>query len=74
MNRFSSTAFVRMLLAAAGPTRTELVTFTALAGLGTAGLMVIVNSVADRRAGEAFSQLPIIVSDSPPLLPGTQRE
>jgi hypothetical protein len=33
-----------------------------------------IRTTCERRAGEARSQLPIIVSDSPPLLPGTQRE
>lgn len=45
-----STAYVRMLLAEAGPAKLQLIAFTALAGLGTAVIMVIVNSVADRRA------------------------
>jgi putative ATP-binding cassette transporter len=57
----SSTAFVRMLLAAAGPTRTELLVFTAVAGLATAAIMVIVNSVTDRRAGEGFD-VPLLVT------------
>jgi putative pyoverdin transport system ATP-binding/permease protein len=56
-----STAFVRMLLAAAGPTKTELLVFTALAGLGTAAIMVIVNSVADRRAGDGLD-VPLFVT------------
>ena len=34
----------------------------------------VISTICERRAGEAFNQLPIIVSDSPPLLPGTQRE
>jgi putative ATP-binding cassette transporter len=50
MNSASSMAFVRMLLAEAGPARRELVAFTALAGLGTALIVVIVTSVADRRS------------------------
>ena len=44
-----ATAFVRLLLAEAGPLRIELVAFTLVAGIATAGIMVIVNSVADRR-------------------------
>ena len=49
MNGASSTAFIRMLLSEAGPAKRRLVGFTALAGLGTAMIVVIVNSVADRR-------------------------
>jgi putative ATP-binding cassette transporter len=54
MNRSSSTAYARMLLSAAAPTRTELLIFTALAGLATASIMVIVNSVADRRSSDGI--------------------
>jgi putative ATP-binding cassette transporter len=42
-----------MLLAEAGPARLQLVGCTALAGLGTALIVVIVNSVADRRSALA---------------------
>ena len=49
MNGAPSTAFIRMLLSEAGPAKGRLVAFTALAGLGTAMIVVIVNSVADRR-------------------------
>ena len=42
-------AYVRMLMAEAGPTNIQLILFTALAGLGTALIMVIVNTVPDRR-------------------------
>jgi putative ATP-binding cassette transporter len=45
-----STAFIRMLLAEAGPAKVPLLVFTALAGVGTALIVVIVNSVADRRS------------------------
>jgi putative ATP-binding cassette transporter len=44
-----STAFIRMLLDEAGPAKIQLLAFTALAGIGTALIIVIVNSVADRR-------------------------
>lgn len=49
MNGTASMAYVRMLLAEAGPTNVQLILFTALAGLGTALIMVIVNTVPDRR-------------------------
>src|SRR5215470_12788108 len=44
-----SAAFIRMLLAEAGRFQLQLIGCTALAGLATATLIVIVNSVADRR-------------------------
>jgi len=44
-----STAFIRMLLAEAGRFKLQLIGCTAVAGLATATLIVIVNSVADRR-------------------------
>ena len=50
MTGAESTAFIRMLLTEAGPAKRGLLTWTGLAGLGTAMLMVIVNSVADRRS------------------------
>ena len=50
MNDGGSTAFIRMLLAEAGPAKVPLLVFTALAGVGTALIVVIVNSVADRRS------------------------
>ncbi|MGH6690525.1 MAG: cyclic peptide export ABC transporter [Gammaproteobacteria bacterium] len=49
MNGAPSTAFIRMLLSEAGPAKGRLVALTALAGLGTAMIVIIVNSVADRR-------------------------
>src|SRR5438477_5942126 len=45
-----ATAFVRMLLAETGRFKTQLIICTVAAGLATATLMVIVNSVADRRS------------------------
>jgi len=45
-----STAFIRMLLDEAGPAKVPLLAFTALAGVATALIIVIVNSVADRRS------------------------
>jgi putative ATP-binding cassette transporter len=53
MNNAPAMAFMRMLLAEAGPAKSQLVSFTALAGLGTALIIVIVNSVADRRSATA---------------------
>ena len=50
MNGGGSTAFIRMLLAEAGPAKVPLLVFTGLAGVGTALIIVIVNSVADRRS------------------------
>ncbi len=50
MNGRGSTAFIRMLLAEAGPAKVPLLVFIALAGVGTALIVVIVNSVADRRS------------------------
>ena len=50
MNGRDSTAFIRMLLAEAGPAKVPLLAFTALTGFGTALIVVIVNSVADRRS------------------------
>jgi len=50
MDAARPTAFIRMLLTEAGPAKGQLVAFTALAGLGTALIMVIVNSVTDRRS------------------------
>lgn len=50
MTGAESTAFIRMLLTEAGPAKRGLLAWTGLAGLGTAMLMVIVNSVADRRS------------------------
>jgi putative ATP-binding cassette transporter len=50
MNGAGSTAFIRMLLTEAGAAKRHLVACTVLAGLGTAMIMVIVNSVADRRS------------------------
>src|SRR6185369_5459224 len=35
---------------------------------------LVMSTIWLRRAGERFSQLPMMVSDSPPLLPCTQRE
>ena len=50
MTSAESTAFIRMLLTEAGPAKRGLLAWTGLAGLGTAMLMVIVNSVADRQS------------------------
>jgi len=61
MNRSRSIAYVRMLLSAAGPTRIELLIVTALAGVATASIMVIVNSVADRRTTDGID-LPLLVT------------
>jgi cyclic peptide transporter len=44
-----STTFIRMLLAEAGRFKLQLIGCTVVAGLATATLIVIVNSVADRR-------------------------
>src|SRR6185295_10239696 len=35
---------------------------------------LVMSTIRSRCAGERFSQLPMMVSDSPPWLPGTQRE
>ena len=48
----SGTAFVRLLLGAAGPARTQLVVFVALTGLGMAATVAIVNSLTDRKSLE----------------------
>ena len=35
---------------------------------------LVMTTTLSRRPGEAFNQLPMMVSDSPPWLPGTQAE
>jgi putative ATP-binding cassette transporter len=44
-------AFIRLVLTALGPARRRLILFTILAGAGTAAIMAIVNTAADRRGG-----------------------
>ncbi len=56
-----STAFIRMLLAEAGRFKVQLIGCTMLAGLATALLIVIVNSVADRR-NVATVDYPLLVT------------
>ena len=64
LSRFSESSTERLMCAADRPWPT----------LGMSMPHLVAISTLSRLAGFFFSQLPITVSDSPPLLPGFQRE